>query len=177
MELEVSGFAEALARERGCIPYEGALAVPLFRSRSRITEWTLISEEDRPLAEYNWSLDRWGYIRRRRTGGSDIRMHREVTGLIGAGRKVIADHINRDRADNRRENLRVCTQAQNTQNQTPKTCGSSQSRGVSRKRPGLWQAYGSIGGKMTHLGFFDDEDEAAQAARQWRAENMPFAID
>ncbi|HET9684589.1 MAG TPA: HNH endonuclease, partial [Gemmatimonadaceae bacterium] len=56
-----------------------------------------------------------GYVVRTDADGRETRLHRLIT---GAPEDQYVDHANRNRADNRRENLRVCTPAQNSENKT-----------------------------------------------------------
>jgi hypothetical protein len=71
----------------------------------------LIDDEDYDLVkDINWSF-RSGYV----CGGARSYMHRLVMGLERGDGKVV-DHINRNRLDNRKSNLRVGTQAQNNTN-------------------------------------------------------------
>ena len=125
------------------------------------------------LLKHRWHYSD-GYARRSvycgRHGGKQktryIRMHREVWRL--AGREIPAghelDHINHDPLDNRIENLRVVTTAQNQYNQKPRAGGASRYKGVSwHKTTGKWMAYIMHNGKQIHLGLFADEIEAAQA--------------
>ena len=101
-------------------------------------------------------------------------LHREVMGL-GASDPRVVDHINGDPLDNRRENLRVVTQAENCQNSRTRVRGSSRHRGVSwDSRYGCWRAYGRVDYVQHHIGYFDDEDEAGKAADEWRRHHMPF---
>lgn len=87
------------------------------------------------------------------------------------------DHIDQDRLNNQRHNLRPATCAQNNQNM-PSRGGTSRHRGVSWSVGGQrWLARASVGGVAHHIGYFDDEDEAAQAASLFRAEHMPFSAD
>jgi hypothetical protein len=147
-----------------------------------VNGWTIVSYEDRHLMEHFWSMDGFGYVRRRLSGGGQIRIHREIMELPSSGRRgvhgPVVDHINRDRLDNRRENLRVCTQGQNAQNRSGWTNGSSRFRGVSfQTSSGKWYAYGRLEGKMVGLGLYQEEDEAAAVARMFRQAHMPYATD
>jgi hypothetical protein len=90
-------------------------------------------------------------------------MHREIMGLsAGDPRKV--DHINHDRLDNRRSNLRIVSKSQDVQN-TPKRKGcSSRFKGVCcDQRRGKWVASIQIDGRSRHLGRFEIEEDAARA--------------
>ena len=69
------------------------------------------------------------------------------------------DHINGNKLDNRIENLRACTQAQNQQNKA--------SVGVAfNKSNNKWQAQIKKSGKNYYLGCFADKDEAIEAYRK-----------
>lgn len=104
-------------------------------------------------------------------------MHREIMGLVkGDGQEV--DHINRDRHDNRRENLRIGTRALNGQNLSVKPGCASRHRGVSwDKRRNRWSARVKVQGVLHWLGYFDREEDAAAAASAFRAKYMPFSED
>ncbi len=67
------------------------------------------------------------------------------------------DHINRDRSDNRIENLRVVTNQQNKFNKT-NTKGYTYN-----KKNKKFQARITINGKEKNLGYFNNEDEAHTA--------------
>ena len=69
------------------------------------------------------------------------------------------DHINGDKLDNRKKNLRFCTRSQNLMNKTSMV-GTSKYKGVRLKR-GKWESNISIDGKKRHLGYFDSEEDAA----------------
>ena len=73
------------------------------------------------------------------------------------------DHINGNPADNRACNLRLATNQQNQFN-TKGRAGSSQFKGVSWKAADRkWQVRIAIDGKMKHVGYFREEEEAARA--------------
>jgi HNH endonuclease len=87
--------------------------------------------------------------------GKMILMHVLITGRIGT------DHVNGDGLDNRRENLRPATRAQNAANSRKAAGCSSAFKGVCLTRWG-WQAYIKVDGKRRHLGYFTGEIEAAK---------------
>lgn len=78
---------------------------------------------------------------------------------------MLTDHINRDPLDNRRENLRTCTNTQNAWNQVNRG-GKSKYKGVGyrgSKDTKRWRARIRIGDKRLSLGEFSTEKEAAEA--------------
>lgn len=74
------------------------------------------------------------------------------------------DHINGNRADNRLDNLRECTVAENHQNKAKYRSNSSGVTGVGWYRPAKkWRAHIVLAGKQIHLGLFETIEEAAAA--------------
>lgn len=91
-----------------------------------------------------------------------VRMHMLIAGTpIG----LLTDHINGDKLDNRKVNLRLCDHSQNQYNATIRRKGkSSKYRGVYlHKRDGRWYARIRVDGKKIHIGCFEIEEEAARA--------------
>jgi hypothetical protein len=136
-------------------------------------------------ADYEW-LNRWtwqnnnGYAARStsiRTGSGKktirLFMHRVLT---DAPEGMTVDHINRDKLDNRRVNLRLASVAENQYNHSG--CGSfSGMRGVSLEKRGMrWEAHIKSDGRRIYLGYFHTAFEAALAYdRAARAFAGPFA--
>lgn len=74
------------------------------------------------------------------------------------------DHIDRNRANNRIDNLRQATRWENCQNTPPRPTGTSRYRGVSfEARRSLWRAQIARRGRNAFLGYFDTEEEAFAA--------------
>ncbi|WP_238537859.1 HNH endonuclease [Zavarzinella formosa] len=90
----------------------------------------------------------------------NIRMHRLI---LGAKPGEMVDHITGDTLDNRRQNLRICTNAENQQNSGQRR-GSSKYKGVAwYSRHGKWRVMFNWKGKTHFVGYFDSEVEAALA--------------
>jgi hypothetical protein len=88
----------------------------------------------------------------------------------GTNPKMI-DHANCDQADNRIENLRACTKAQNMRNMKRTVANSSGHKGVVwAKHMNKWKAIIGCDGKTYHLGYFDTVETAANAVQAKRVE-------
>jgi hypothetical protein len=123
-----------------------------------------------------------------RIGGIHKRLfnaHRVIWAMqMGEWPKDEVDHINRKPSDNRWENLRAASRAQNTQNKTSHKNSSSKFLGVSW-HPGKkkWCAEIVSHGTRTYLGSFTSEVEAAAAydraarERHGKFANANFAQD
>ncbi len=86
------------------------------------------------------------------------------------------DHIDLNKRNNQRSNLRSVTEAQNKQNLPSHAGSSSRFRGVCwSPRFNKWRAYANLEGKHHFLGYHAEEEIAAEAAADWRRRNMPFS--
>ena len=80
------------------------------------------------------------------------------------GKKVQLDHINRDKLDCRKSNLREATCQQNAQNRGMMSNNTSGITGVRwSKRLQKWRVQIFINGKNKHLGLFHDKNDAITA--------------
>ena len=85
--------------------------------------------------------------------------------FLGSSNGLDVDHINRDKSDNRLENLRYGTDCQNLNNTGPRSTNTSGYKGVSWVKSGnKWGARCvQPNGKYQYLGGFSDPKEAAKA--------------
>lgn len=149
--------------------------IPVRKAGGEFVYALVDAEDAAKVLAFTWRLNYKGYAVSKRDG-RDIKMHRLILGLV-PGDGLECDHINRNRLDNRRENLRAVTRAQNGQNRE-KIRGSSRYRGVSWKaRKQKWVAQACLNYQVIHIGYFDSEDEAGRAAAEWRRQHMPFACN
>jgi len=154
-----------------------SIQVPLYARDGTVRAWSIIDDEDAHLAAYRWCLHHAGYAKRQAPNGNGqkrtVLLHRAILGLVqDDGRE--GDHIDGDRLNNRRANLRAVTHAENSQNRASQP-GTSRYRGVSWSEwTHSWQVQVAVNGRVFYLGRFADEDEAARVASEGRLLLMPF---
>lgn len=118
-----------------------------------------------------------GYCRvMTRINGKTTLLHRFLT---DAPEGMTVDHINHDTLDNRRENLRIVTNAENQQNKKGAYKNSkSRVRGVSwNKTANKWMAMLAVNGKRIYVGCYIDLSEAERAVKEARSIFMPFSSE
>lgn len=139
--------------------------VPLFGRHEKFYGFSKISLCDVGVAvKTKWTLSAQGYaVGRPPNATNAVKMNRLF--LFGVGKNPsIIDHINRDKLDNRRENLRICSQGQNSKNTSRPTNNSSGSKGVTKSRNGTkWRARIWNNRKEIHIGVFETLAEASAA--------------
>ncbi|MBQ9365061.1 MAG: HNH endonuclease [Schwartzia sp.] len=86
-----------------------------------------------------------------------VYLHRFIMGACDPAEKV--DHINHDTRDNRKNNLRICTNRENSLNRINRDMEGVSYRS-DRKR---WRAYININYKQISLGHYKTEEEARVA--------------
>lgn len=123
-------------------------------------KFALVDDEDYPIAmAYSWHVSCRGYAQHSPKPGASVFMHRF---LIDAPEGKQVDHINGDKLDNRKSNLRLCTNQENCR--ARHKANPSGFRGVSRKNKG-WQASISDGKKHHYLGIYPTPELASAAYR------------
>lgn len=130
----------------------------------------LVDDEDFEwLNQWKWHYTKRGYATRTTWDGvksHKVKMHREIMKLGDFSKDSFeVDHKDRDRLNNCKSNLRVCTRGQNEINKPKKIGASSKYRGVCfSKRDGLWIASLCINkNKRAYRQTFQTEMEAALA--------------
>jgi hypothetical protein len=129
---------------------------------TRKNQAILIDDEDyEKVSKYSWQINHKGYARSEIKTKS-ILMHRYVMGATDP--KIQVDHIFGNKLDNRKSQLRFCTNQQNQFNKSKNKNNKSGYKGVywrsDRKR---WVALISINGKDKRLGSFKNKLDAAIA--------------
>lgn len=123
----------------------------------------IVSDVDyKYLSQFRWHMRKDGYVMRSKwIDGKKvkIRMSRVVTGAAGG---FVVDHINGNPLDNRRENLRVCSQGENARNRTAFKHNKSGYKGVCLDSYGrTWRAQLCVSGvRYAKSGFKTSKDAA-----------------
>ena len=110
------------------------------------------------LSRFRWHRTCKGYAATCLVPGSTIFMHRVINGTR-PGQQT--DHINGDKLDNRRENLRSCSNAENCR--TRRRSNPSGFRGVNQRPNGKWEASICFDYRRHYLGVYDSKEEASAA--------------
>ncbi len=117
------------------------------------------------IKSYTWFFSDLGYAKTtiwKNNKATQLRMHHMINGKTKKGEYT--DHINGNKLDNRRENLRICTNAENMRNRPAPSSNTSGYKGVTwHKQRNRWAARIKVFYKSIHLGLFDSKKDAAKA--------------
>ncbi len=139
-------------------PSEDVRYIPLTRGLFAIVD----AADYERVSKYKWCASGSGdrAYACRSDNGRYVSLHRF---LMNPPKGMVVDHIDGNRLNNRRSNLRICTVRQNTWNSRPKG-RSSRYKGVCRDRDKKkWVVYVRHEGHNWYMGRFDIEIEAARA--------------
>jgi hypothetical protein len=151
-------------QERMEIIIDGDVAKIPLHGRGKFHGYTTIDVADVELCRpISWTLSTQGYAVGRPKGSSNaIKLNRYL--FFGVeNNKTIIDHVNRDKLDNRRENLRMCSQRENGKNTSLKKNNTSGAKGVSKASKGKFRARIWLDRKEIHIGTFCNVFDAAKA--------------
>lgn len=143
------------------IEYEDYAEMVLYDKDGNEVARTLIDLEYIDLVtKYKWYLSDNGYVKSKKMG----RLHRFI---MNPPEGMVVDHINHNPLDNRRDNLRICTQHENCFNQSMRKNNTSGTTGIYLdKRSNTWHAQIRVGDRRIYIGYFKTKEEAAEARRQ-----------
>lgn len=137
----------------------------------------MLVDDDFDMPKAYLRVDRGGYViaamyshkENRCSKHSYMLVHRAI---MKAQKGQIIDHVNHNKMDNRRCNLRVVNHAQSTWNR--------RRNGFTVLGDGKYRAQIKVDGKVIHIGIYATEDEARsayqEAHRKHRGEFSPYRI-
>lgn len=136
-------------------------------------KFALVDDEDfEYLNQWKWHLSDGGYARRtqhihlgvRKYSSERIFMHRVINKTPNGS---LTDHINRDKLDNRRANLRTGNKSLNSINRDKQSNNKSGHKGVHWDAwSGKWRAELKINYKKVSLGRYLNKEDAIMARKE-----------
>ena len=125
-----------------------------------------VDKDDLELAkQYYWVKDANGYAvtSTPHKGKSAYRLHRLI---MNAKDGFVVDHINHDKSDNRKQNLRICTISQNAMNMRHKQNRELPKGICINKSNGMYVAQITKNYKNIHIGSYKNLNEAIAARKK-----------
>jgi len=137
--------------------------MPLYGPRGR---GKMVKVDEDVYAQYghlHWQVNKHGYpykvFENKRGVRKQKKLHRVVMGIDDPAQRI--DHVSGDRLDARRENLRLCTNAENLRNSGKRRASAtSPYKGVHKLPNGFWRASIMIDYQKFNLGNYADPEEA-----------------
>ena len=146
------------------IEYEDHAEIILYNKNYEEVGRALIDLEDiDKVKNLRWCLNGNGYVLHG-TNKNKAFLHRL---LIDCPDDMMVDHINRNPLDNRKSNLRIVNNQQNSMNKGAQRRNTSGHKGVSwDKSKNKWYAYITVNYKLINLGRFSILEDAVEARKQ-----------
>ena len=139
--------------------YPGSMFIRLSRGEYAVVDPT----DHEALNNRRWNLGKAGYAQRAPRGAPAEYMHRAI---MKTPPGLYTDHINRNKLDNRRCNLRVVTQSRNISNRNRDPRNKSGVTGVYfHAAAQKWCAEIKVDGRRHYLGLFESHEMAATTRR------------
>jgi hypothetical protein len=155
-QLKSGGIRESTRKPRPATILEDTALIPLGLNAKG--GYATVDLADAWVADYLWTNHHnyaEGVVKTQRMGMQRL--------IMNPPKGMQVDHINLDTLDNRRANLRVCTQVNNSRNSGKHKNNTTGYKGVIKLYDGKYAAKLGYKGKKLHLGTFEDPIEAAKA--------------
>ena len=134
LKMKFYGTIEKISRYRNTIVDNGNHC-EIITSKG---ETIIVDKNDLEVVQsYSWCIDKRGYVVAR-IDGKVKTIHRHILGLKDS--KISVDHINGNKLDNTRSNLRACEQKSNSRNLKKKKTNTSGYPGVRMTEQGKYNA-------------------------------------
>jgi hypothetical protein len=154
--MKINGTAERVGRKtKNTFVIDGETVIVRTTSGK---EFIISACDLERVKRYTWCISKTGYPVAN-TNPKVVKLQRY---LLSPPEGMVVDHINGNTLDNRRENLRVCSIADNSRNAAKKG-KSTIAPGIQLKNNGRYRARITVNRKEIALGTFDTLDEAIAA--------------
>jgi hypothetical protein len=162
--------------------YEDFAKLYLYSENQEISGIAIIDLEDvENVSLYKWhSSPKTKYVQSSKTKNRPmLHLHHLVMNFNKSENKnLMVDHINRDRMDNRKENLRIVNFTENAINKGTQSNNTSGYPGIHfGKERQKWEASVKLNKRKIHLGRFDTLEEAVQARLAGEMKYFGYIVD
>jgi len=143
------------------VKYKDYAVVFLYNQEGlKIAETKVNLNKLEEIKKYKWRLTNNGYVK---TGDNTL-LHRFI---MDCPDNKVVDHINKNKLDNRKSNLRICEQTHNLMNSKIGKDNKSGYKGVGFHKPSKkWRARITVDKKTIYLGLFNSKEDAIKARRE-----------
>ena len=148
--------------ENEIIKYDDYAEIVIYNHHCEEIARALIDLDDiNKIKKYKWSLKGNGYIA---AGDNGVMLHKIIT---NTNKNEIVDHINGNKLDNRKSNLRICTYTQNNINKCIQSNNKSGYPGVRwDERAKKWKVRITVNKKQLYLGYFINKEDVIKVRKQ-----------
>lgn len=130
------------------------------------TKFYFDKEDYEWIKKYSWHINTEGYVRTNNfENQGSTSLHRIIMKLDKYDERKI-DHINHNRADNRKCNLRIATDLENGWNIQVRKSNRTGVTGVQQRKNGKWRAFMNYKGKSVLNKTFDSFEDAVNARKK-----------
>ena len=136
-----------------------------YRMTTTKGEVILIDSEDyEKVKQHSWCISKTGYPVANIGNGKVVKLQRMLLGVENP--KLVVDHINGNPFDNRKSNLRVCKNSENSRNCRISKNNTSGYPGVRITSHGRFNARITFNRKGIHIGNYATFEEAVKARKE-----------
>jgi len=151
--------------------YSNKAEISLYDTHGEVKDIATIDIDDVDRCSiYKWSLHIEGYAHTRiKDTRTILFLHNFISG--NNDKSKITDHINHNKLDNRKSNLRICSYSNNNMNSNIPINNTSGYKGVSyNKRDDMWESYLAVDNKRIKHKYFETLHDAVDARKMWEKE-------
>lgn len=141
------------------------------RSDAKRKLLVMVDDDDyEKLEKFNWQADKYNSVSSHSTDKGRILVHRYIT---DCPLNLEVDHIDGNRLNNQKSNLRIVNSSQNKMNRGSRKDCKSGFKGVSwHNKNSKWVSRIMINGKYKHLGQFETKEQAAETYNMYAKESF-----
>ena len=158
LKMKFYGTIESARKSKNTYEIEGDIAeIKTSKGEIFLTDCTDLDF----LLKYSWCINKNGYV----VANINHKVTKIHQYILGLSTPVVVDHINGNKLDNRRENLRICTSSENSKNMKIKTTNRTGYPGIRLTPSGRYNVRITVNNKEIHVGNYLTLEEGIGARK------------